>query len=159
MTATSKSTFWQIAKLGAATGLRTMAAPVSLVTRLSLPALAGTPFALLRKTPLRLGLQLIAGAELIGDKLPAIPARTEPLGLLARAVSGGLSGALIKARRHEPLFGGALLGSITAVTSAFAGYYARRALTHRAELPDPAVAIVEDTLAYGIAHQAVSELL
>ena len=40
-------------------------------------------------------LKLMAGAEMIADKLPFVPARTKGVSIAVRALSGGLAGAAI----------------------------------------------------------------
>jgi uncharacterized membrane protein len=40
---------------------------------------------------------LLAIAELVADKLPKTPSRTSPPGLIARIVTGGLTGACVAA--------------------------------------------------------------
>ncbi|MDH0865838.1 DUF4126 family protein [Mitsuaria sp. GD03876] len=89
-------------------------------------------------TPMAIG-------ELIVDKLPATPDRTDPPGLAARAVSGAISGAALAGGRSWPA---ALAGAMGAVLSTYACYTLRdrvsKALGH--DLP---VAAVEDALAFG----------
>ncbi len=52
--------------------------------------------------------------------------------------------------RHSKLLAtGAVLGAVGAIAGAFAGYHLRRELGKRLDIPDPAVAIVEDMIAVG----------
>src|ERR1043166_414286 len=55
-------------------------------------------------------LTVFAIGELIADKLPRTPNRTSPPGLIARIVTGGLTGACVAMGGGQALFVGALLG-------------------------------------------------
>jgi uncharacterized membrane protein len=90
---------------------------------------------------------LLALVELIVDKLPQTPARTAPVGLIARGVLGGACGiAFATSAGTSPALGG-VLASTGAIFGAVAGYQARHALVWRMHLPDIAVALAEDTIA------------
>lgn len=87
----------------------------------------------------------MAIAELVVDKLPSTPDRTDPPGLAARAVSGAISGAALAGGRSWPA---ALAGAMGAVLSTYACYTLRDKLSESLghDLP---VAAVEDALAFG----------
>src|SRR5262245_61079427 len=57
-------------------------------------------------------LTLLAVGELVFDKLPWAPSRTEPVGLIGRIVFGALSGAVIASSLARPLVLGGLLGGV-----------------------------------------------
>src|SRR5271165_5492169 len=63
---------------------------------------------------------LLAVVELIADQLPSTPSRTAPPGLIARFVTGGLSGAAITLAGGQSLIAGVLLGGIGGIVGAFA---------------------------------------
>lgn len=90
---------------------------------------------------------LLAFIELMADKLPGTPARTAPVGLIARIVLGGACGVAIaiSAGMSVPL--AAIAGVIGALLGTYAGYNIRHALVSRWRLPDSAVALAEDTVA------------
>ena len=90
--------------------------------------------------------RLLAAGELAVDKVPGIPARTEPGGLLARALSGGLAGAALSTVHGKSKGKGGMLGAAAAVASAFVALRVRRALVASSGLPDPAVALIEDAI-------------
>jgi uncharacterized membrane protein len=119
--------------IGAVAGLRSMTAPAATL-------LGGEhPYA---------GLALLAaGGELIVDKLPMIPARTMPPGLVFRMIAGGLSGGAIAARRERSRTVGIVAGVAGAVAATYLGYELRRTLTKKLGLPDILVALVEDGVA------------
>ena len=92
-------------------------------------------------------LKVAAAGELVGDKLPMTPARTEPGPLAGRAMSGALCGAALNRSARQSTLLGAVVGALGAVAGAYAFYYLRRELTHKQGLPDVWVALAEDALA------------
>lgn len=97
--------------------------------------------------------------EVLADKAPFIPARTEALPLLGRLLSGALAGAAATTSTRtaaEPqvspgaltpaLLVAALAGAAGALATTFAGHRLRRAITTRTRIPDLAVAVAEDLL-------------
>jgi uncharacterized membrane protein len=90
---------------------------------------------------------LLAVAELIVDKLPNTPNRTAPLGLIARIVTGGLTGACVSVGGGRSALAGAGLGVIGGVVGCFGGYHARARLVKSLRQPDFNVAVVEDLVA------------
>ena len=100
-------------------------------------------------------LAVLATGELVADKLPFVPARTSPPGLIARMGTGGLTGACLVADGTSVTVG-ALLGAVGAVAGAFGGYHARMRLTRALGMPDVVVAIVEDVVTVGGALVLVS---
>jgi len=95
-------------------------------------------------------------AELVGDKLPSVPARTRPLGLIARVVSGAL---VVSSRRGRKVAaGGRVLGAATAVAAAFIGQRGRLALTRLlggGALANAFAGVIEDAAAIALARKAV----
>lgn len=103
---------------------------------------------------IKLGLQMAALGELVADKLPFTPARTDPLPLLGRMFFGGVVGALTYPRARLL---GALLGAAAAAGVTFATYHIRRALTHELGIPDPIVALAEDAIVVASARAAATQ--
>ena len=135
--------------LGFCTGLRTMT-----------PIAVGCLFVYLHHLPVSHGWAywitypatiivfcLLALGELIGDKLPNTPARTAPFPLAARIVFGGLVGALSATGLKGSIPEGIILGALSAVLGAFAGYNVRRLIVQRTGWPDWPVALAEDAFA------------
>ena len=91
----------------------------------------------------------LAIGELVADKLPKTPNRTAPIGLIARIIFGGLSGAAICVGAKESLVIGAILGAIGGVAGAFAGYQVRTRLVKALKVPDFVIALLEDAVAIG----------
>jgi uncharacterized membrane protein len=88
---------------------------------------------------------LFAVGELIADKLPSIPARTQGGPLAVRGVFGALCAAALCISGAASPLGGALLGAVGGATGAFAGYTYRRRLA--SVVPDLVLALFEDLLA------------
>jgi uncharacterized membrane protein len=122
------------ALVGAAAGLRTFTGPAALALRGRLPG--GRAVAVL------------AAGELVGDKTPWVPARTDPPSLAGRTTSGALCGVVLAG---PP---GAAVGALAAAGSTFASYRARRALGELTGLPDPVIGVAEDGVAIAAAALA-----
>ena len=91
-----------------------------------------------------------AAGEIVADKLPFMPARTEAPSLAARAALGAACGAALYQKDRLSPVHGALLGLCGALAGSFAGYHVRRAATRRG-VPDFAAAMVEDGIALATA--------
>ena len=91
----------------------------------------------------------MAVTELIFDKLPNTPNRTAPLGLIARIVTGGFTGACVSLGGEQPAFVGAALGVLGGIVGCFGGYHARVWLVKSLRQPDFNVALFEDLVAIG----------
>src|ERR1700721_3300586 len=83
--------------LGCLTGLRSLTPPgvVCWAAHLGWLNFAGTKLAFINRPGTLVVLTLLAVIELIADKLPKTPARTAPLGLIARIVLGCLCGVAL----------------------------------------------------------------
>ena len=135
--------------LGCISGLRSLTAPavVCWAAHFGCLHLAGTRFRFMDHPATILILTVLALVELVVDKLPNTPARTAPIGLIARLILGGLSGAAVAAGSGIiPYLGGAA-GAVGGLAGAFAGYNVRRTLVTRRHLPDFPVALTEDVIA------------
>src|SRR5215475_3295484 len=90
---------------------------------------------------------LLAVVELVADKLPKTPSRTAPLGLIARIIMGGLTGACVAAAGGEGALLGSVTGAVGGVVGCFGGYQARIRLVKALRTPDIYVALLEDFVA------------
>lgn len=132
------------AVLGAATGMRSTVALAALILRRN----DGLPTAL--RHPAARPAAIIADAgELVADKLPGVPSRLEPPGLAGRVVSASAAAAVLARSGHRRPIPAMAIASAAALASAKICHDARAALARH--LPDPAVAVVEDALAIGLA--------
>lgn len=135
--------------LGFVDGLRSLTAPaiVCWAAHFGWLHFAGTKFAFIDHRSTLIVFTMLAIIELVADKLPNTPARTAPVGLIARVVLGGASGLALAASAgmSEPLAG--VIASIGAIVGAFAGYHVRRAVVFKAHLSDLVAAVAEDAIA------------
>lgn len=146
------------AQLGAATGLRSMAAPSQLsrfLAKSPADAAGGSVAGFLANGAVRALLQVAYLGEMIGDKLPTVPDRIESSPLLGRAVFGSITGGVLAGTQGESRALGAVFGGAGAVLGAYAGYHARRALVREGGLPDLPVALCEDVVALLLARTAL----
>ncbi|MCY7376113.1 MAG: DUF4126 family protein [Pyrinomonadaceae bacterium] len=102
-------------------------------------------------------LGLLAVGELVGDKLPTAPNRTEPAGLAARIVSGAIGGGVICSARKKSVPLGIALGALAAVAAAYAGQNIRRAIAKETGIHSSLLGVVEDAIAIGIGASAVKD--
>jgi uncharacterized membrane protein len=137
--------------IGVAGGLRSLTAPavVAWAAHLGWLNLSGTPVSFMGSTIAVAIFTVLAVGELIADKLPGTPSRTEPPGLIARIVLGGLSGATLSAAGNRSFELGAAFGGAGGIAGAFAGYQVRTYLVRTLKVPDLVIALAEDAVAIG----------
>jgi uncharacterized membrane protein len=107
------------------------------------------PLSLIGSLPAVIILSLLALTEIILDKLPNTPNRTAPPGLIARVVTGGLTGAYVSLGGGRSALVGAGLGVVGGVVGCFVGYQARARLVRSLRQPDFYIALFEDLVAIG----------
>jgi uncharacterized membrane protein len=133
--------------LGLIAGVRSASAPATLSAVLasgSAPHADDPLVALaLRLRPLLL---TMAGGELAGDKLPAMPNRTSPPALLGRIGLGALSGGLAARAFGQPMILAAGVAGAAALASTFASFHLRTLLSESLGLPSAAAGLVEDAV-------------
>ena len=111
-------------------------------------------------SPIAVGIfTLLAILELVADKLPKTPARTAPVGLIARVITGGLCGACLYAAGAASPLPGAVFGIIGALIGTFGGYHLRRALVTKLNVKDIVIAVPEDIIAIVLACVIVRSTL
>jgi uncharacterized membrane protein len=138
--------------LGAASGLRSQLGLAAVVAR-SDPSLP----TLLRHAWTKRVLMAGAAVELVVDKLPATPSRLAPVGITSRLVLGGLAAGLSARTRQAPWPPAAAIGASSAILAAKVGHDVRAQFAR--PVPDSAVAIVEDGLAFALASAGASRWL
>jgi uncharacterized membrane protein len=138
--------------IGVVAGLRSLTAPavVAWAAWLGWLHLEGSHLAFMG-SPWAVGIfTLLALFELVADQLPSTPARTTAVGLSARIVTGGLTGACLAVAGGAALWLGAVAGVVGALIGTFGGYQARVGLVRALRVPDFAIAIPEDIIAIGL---------
>jgi uncharacterized membrane protein len=131
-------------------GLRSLTPPAAVAWAVYLAWLRlARPLSLIGSLPAVMILSLLAITEVIVDKLPSTPNRTAPLGLIARIVTGGFTGACVSLGGGKSGLVGAGLGVIGGVVGCFGGYHARARIVKSLGQPDFNVAMIEDLIAIG----------
>jgi uncharacterized membrane protein len=146
--------------VGVIAGLRSLTTPalVSWAVHLGWLDLSGSRLSFLGSRAAIVILSLLALGELVADKLPKTPNRTNLGPLIFRAITGGFSSMALCASAHQPLAIGAILGVLGAIAGAFAGYEIRHRLVQVFGLPDLGVALAEDIVAIGCGLLIVSHM-
>ncbi len=90
---------------------------------------------------------LAEAAELVADKLPFTPNRTDRRGVVIRMAAGALAGGCVASAQNQSLVLGALLGAKGAVVGTYGGFQARTGLVRALNVPDLPVALIEDAVA------------
>jgi uncharacterized membrane protein len=144
--------------LGCVCGLRSMTAPavVAWGAHLRWLHLDGSLLAFFANKISLVIFSLFALGELIADKLPFIPRRTQAGPLGVRILFGAVCGAAICISVAASPMLGAVLGGLGGVAGAFAGYTYRHRLCSM--VPDMLLALIEDLVAVGGGILLVSHL-
>ncbi len=154
-------TYLKAFQIGVIAGMRAMTAPALLSRKLvrTIPTKEPQkPIHYLAQPPVSIGLAVLAGAELIGDKVPHGPNRTSPPQFIARITSGATCGAFLSEVEGEQAPIGAVLGGLGAVAGTLLFFNLRRWLDHDLGLPDAVGALTEDALAIGLGWQVVNSI-
>lgn len=155
----TRTLFFRALLLGFATGLRTMTAGAALAWHHDdAPRSAGwRTWPVLRGVWGRKLMVAASAGEIVGDKLPATPSRLQLAPLGGRIAFGALAGAALgtEGRGKAVVIRSAIVGGVGGAAGSYAGYHARKAAVDVTGLPDPAVAVVEDAIAVGLASTAV----
>jgi len=133
------------AVMGAVSGLRSFAGPaiVSEAAHRKLLKLDKTPLAWLASGGAAKTSIALAVGEMIADKLPFMPDRTQAPALIGRFVTGAVAGAAVSGRKRNDQIMGAVVGGAAALAAAYAGYQYRK----HVKLPGIIAALLEDAVA------------
>ena len=136
--------------IGVCAGLRSLTPPAAVAWAVYLGWLTlGRRLSLIGSLPAVIILSVLAITEVMFDKLPNTPNRTAPLGLIARIVTGGFTGACVAVGGGRSAFVGAGLGVLGGIVGCFSGYQARARLVKSLRQPDFNIALFEDLIAIG----------
>ncbi len=146
--------------LGAMAGMRSMSAPavISQFSEAGLIPEQGSTEGFLNHPAVSKVLKVLSAGEKMADKVPAMPARTDAAPLVARGLSGGVSGAAIFSRSKRPWWAGALIGAAAAIAASFAAYRLRKYVHEEFGIPDTVVGLVEDAVVAGCGYVVLFSL-
>jgi uncharacterized membrane protein len=135
--------------IGFVAGLRSMTplAVVAWFAHLRWPELRQSHLAFMAAPATAWVFTVLAGAELVADKLPFIPSRLSAGPLVGRIVSGGLCAAVLCLAAGQAPYVGAIAGAIGGVAGAFAGFAGRTRIAPGAGIPPLVAALIEDVVA------------
>jgi uncharacterized membrane protein len=151
--------FWQVAALGVLAGMRTTSAPAiasHILSRRHSAQLSKSPLSFMQSKYTAIASKAFAVAELVGDKLPGTPNRTDPRGVAFRCLSGSLAGACIYKASGNSAFTGALIGAAVAFGSTFGSYFLRKSAVEKFQIFDPLAGAIEDALVIGAGVALIS---
>jgi uncharacterized membrane protein len=94
-------------------------------------------------------LATLAVGEMIVDKLPFVPSRTQWPSLLVRAATGAAAAWVLPSETVREQRNAAILGAVGAIAGSYLGEVLRRRAVQALHIPDPVVALVEDGIAVG----------
>lgn len=155
----NKAVLLTSAALGAIAGLRSMTAPALLTHELAedgdADALGPLERMLTSEHTSRL-LALMAAGEMLADKSPYIPDRTDPVPLIFRTVIGSVTAATFAVKRRCSPYLPAAVGAVSAVASTYAAFHVRRHVTVRFTIPNRLIGLAEDGVVMA-ASKAVME--
>ena len=135
--------------LGVVIGMRALVGPALLSRQLARTPSVKQPtksIHYLTQPPVKIGLSVLAGTEILTDKLPGIPDRTVPFQFGGRILPGGSCGAVLSEVEGESILWGSVAGGIGAVAGTLVFFNLRQWLHHETSLPDSLVALAEDVL-------------
>lgn len=145
------------AAIGAVSGLRSLAgtAIIAEAANRKLLKLNKTPFNWLAEEHVARISQILAAGEMIADKLPFMPKRTNVPSLIGRFATGAICGMAVAGRRKpkERAISGLVAGG-AAIGASYAGYLFRK----KVQLPGIAAALIEDAVAVGVGAAVVAKV-
>lgn len=137
-----------------------MSAP-AVITQLSEAGLMpedGSPMAWLQNPAVHKAINILAGGEMLADKLPFLPARTDIGPLAARGITGSISGAAVCTAMRRPWWIGALIGAAAAIGATFGATKLRKWATEDQHLPNSVVGLIEDAVVVGSTYLVMSSV-
>jgi uncharacterized membrane protein len=117
--------------------------------------LGGTGLNFLTKPAALIVVLVLAVGELIADKLPVIPPRVQAGPLSARFFLGAFCASALAVAAGMSWVVPAVIGGISAIIAAYAGYWIRRGITARG-VRDLPIALLEDATAILLGFFTVS---
>ncbi|MFL6374109.1 MAG: DUF4126 family protein [Pyrinomonadaceae bacterium] len=144
--------------IGLVAGLRSMTPPavVSWAAFMGWINVTDGPFWFLASWPVLVLLTAWAVFELVLDKTSKIGPRTEPLGLIFRAVTSGFCGAVLSSSAGMGYGIGLVFGWLGGAIGTYGGYHCRKSIIEQTSLRDLQAALAEDVIAISLGVAFVS---
>lgn len=95
-------------------------------------------------------LPAVGVGELVADKLPVMPARSDAPLFAGRVLSGVMCGAAVAGLAGKGTVRSALAGGLAAAAAVVPSERLRAAVGRRTGAPDPVLGVAEDVLAVGV---------
>lgn len=141
--------------LGAVTGVRSMMGLAFFSEHANEDHEKNNPALTLLKMPQAAPIiKLMAAGEVVIDKMPFAPARTDAGPLIGRAVLGALAGAAIS---KDKWVQGGIVGALGAVAAAYLAYHLRKMLHDDRHIPNVVLGMVEDAVVLKVANAIVQQ--
>lgn len=105
--------------------------------------------------PVVTAMQVLAAGEMLADKHPRMPARTDPMPLAGRIISGAFTAASHAAPNRRAQV--AIAGAIGGYCGTWLFFHLRRAIAARVG-PGVAAGVIEDAIAIGIGNSLARRL-
>ena len=141
--------------LGAVTGVRSMIGLAFFSDHANEDKEKNNPALTLLKLPQAAPIiKMMAAGEVVMDKLPFAPDRTDFGPLVGRAAIGALVGAAIS---KDKWIQGGVVGALGAIAAAYAAYHLRKALHDDRHVPNVVLGMVEDAIVMKVANTIVQQ--
>lgn len=137
--------------IGMIAGLRALTGPAVIcwMAHLEFLHLAGTRLAFMASIAAVIIFTALALGEIVNDKLPKTPPRTEAAGFGARILMAILGGSALAMASGASVPLCAVLAIVGAVIGTYGGYFARRGIVQALHSRDFPIAVLEDLVAIG----------
>ena len=147
-----KHPFWQVLGIGFLAGMRTTSAPAitsQILSHHHSKRLVHSPLNFMQSKTVANVLTVLSVSEVIADKLPTTPNRTQLSGVFFRGLSGALAGASIYKASGNNVIAGSVLGAASAVASTFISFTVRKNIVKSTKVFDPIIGAIEDAIVIG----------
>jgi uncharacterized membrane protein len=146
-----QSSIAQVIDLGILAGMRTASAAFLLnchFRKYPSPTLSGSRWGWIASDTAKTACTLMAAGEVLADKIPSIPNRTDLPGLIGRGLAGAAAGAILNKASNGKMPPAPLIGAASAIASTYASFYLRQEAARH--LKPTLAALMEDAFVYGI---------
>lgn len=147
-----KHPFWQVLGIGTLAGMRTSSAPAiasQILSHHHSKRLERSPLNFMQSKTVANVLTVLSVSEVIMDKLPTTPNRTNAGGVIFRGLSGALAGASIYKASGNNVLKGTIIGTVSAVAACYLSFYLRKSIVKNTSIIDPVIGALEDALVIG----------